>query len=190
MPERSCLETRGKGRIHGAKSASRRNTIGQAIATIADHVTSGHRQRAGSDQWRGAAILTASAKQRQDPDHVEAVTAQLGIRASPRRIAGVKYNAAITIGSAADRRRSPATSISANAGERDPEDLRRILRFARNARRARPRSSTRRRESARRLASSALSDAFCGRHSRRRPSRSQCDRCEETCQRAARASTR
>jgi hypothetical protein len=38
------------GSSHRAKSVSRRNTIGQVIATMVAHVTSGHCQRAGSDQ--------------------------------------------------------------------------------------------------------------------------------------------
>ena len=57
-----------------------------------------------------AAIRQHQAKQRQDPDDVEAEAA-----ADPsvtRKIAGIRYSAAITIGSAADRRRRPAASIS------------------------------------------------------------------------------
>ena len=81
------FDTLGSGRIHGAKSASRRNTIGHTIATSIDHVTSGHCHRAGSDHCQAP----RSERIKPTSGRIQITSSpQLSLPSVARKIAGVR----------------------------------------------------------------------------------------------------
>ena len=85
------FDTRSSGRIHGAKSASRRKTIGQAIDTSMAHVITATASATAATTAR-AGTRQGQPEQRQDPDDVEA---EVRRRVQARIDRRVRYIAAI-----------------------------------------------------------------------------------------------
>ena len=97
------------GITHNAKSVSRRNTIGQLIATMAAQVTSGHCQRAGSDQR----IAPGPDSTRPSSGIIQKKSREeFSLPRHTRKNAGIKYGIDSTAGSATNRTRDPINAIT------------------------------------------------------------------------------